>query len=172
MATEPIARSGHGNPPGSATQASNGDVAPPRMKVLCAWCLCEGKPGYLGECEPLEDPEVTHSICAGHRDQLLEGLRSRSFPDAAVLIVVGRNNSELYEHLRWSFAGVPGVKVIVDRRMDDRRSAQHHVTDDRRLLGTRRIRQGVLSPLGLYTTLRFAPRTIGSPDDLVGSHEQ
>jgi hypothetical protein len=127
------------------------------MKVLCAWCLSEGKPGYLGEREPLEDPEPTHGICAGHKDQLLETLPSRSFPDAAVLIVVRRNDTELYEHLQWSFARMRGVKVIVDRRVGGRRSAQHHVTDERRHLRTRRIRQGTLSPIGGYTVVRFTP---------------
>ena len=155
---EPHERSGHGNPPGSATQASNGDVAPPRMKVLCAWCLREGKPGDLGEREPLEDPGVTHSVCAVHRDQVLEALPSRSFPDAALLIVVGRNNAELYEHLRWSFAGVPDVKVIVDRRTEGRRSAQDPVSDDRRCVSTRRLRQGRISPVGGCTFVRFTPR--------------
>ena len=51
----------------------------PTMKVVCAWCLQEGKPGDLGEREPLEDGGLTHSICGGHRDQLLEDLPSRSF---------------------------------------------------------------------------------------------
>jgi hypothetical protein len=65
-----------------------GNIPLPTMKVICAWCLSEGKPGDLGEREPLEDPGVTHSICAGHTDQLLETLPSRSFPDSALLIVV------------------------------------------------------------------------------------
>jgi hypothetical protein len=72
----------------------------PTMKVVCAWCVREGKPGDLGEREPLEDPGVTHSICAGHRDQLLEDLPSRSFPDVAVLIVVRPNDTALFEHLQ------------------------------------------------------------------------
>ena len=133
-------------------------IALPTMKVVCAWCLHEGKPGDLGEREPLEDPGVTHSICAGHRDQLLEALPSRSFPDAALLIVVRRNDTALYEHLEWSFAGVPGVKVIVDRRTNDRRSAQDPVSDDRRRGDTRRLRPGRISPVGGYTVVRFTPR--------------
>jgi hypothetical protein len=128
------------------------------MKVVCAWCLREGKAGDLDEREPLADPGVTHSICEGHTDQLLEALPSRSFPDAALLIIVRRNDTALYEHLEWSFAGVPGVKVIVDRRTDDRRSAQDPVSGDRRRVRTRRIRQGRISPVGGYTVVRFTPR--------------
>jgi hypothetical protein len=128
------------------------------MKVVCAWCLHEGKPGDLGEREPLADGSVTHSICAGHTDQLLEALPSRSFPDAALLIVVRRNDTALFEHLEWTFAGVPRVKVIVDRRTDKRRSAQDPVRDDRRRVSTRRIRQGRISPVGGYTVVRFTPR--------------
>jgi peptidoglycan/LPS O-acetylase OafA/YrhL len=81
---------------------------------------------------------------------------SRSFPDAALVIVVRRNDTALYEDLEWSFAGVPSVKVIVDRRTDDRRSAQDPISDDRRRVSTRRIRQG--RTLGGYTVVRFTPQ--------------
>jgi hypothetical protein len=136
---------------------ANGSIAP-TVKVVCAWCLHEGKPGDLGEREPLEDEGLTHGICEGHRDQLLEGLPSRSFPDVAVLIIVRPNNTALFEHLQWSFAGVPGVKVIVDRRTDNRRSAQDPVSHDRRRVSTRRLRQGRISPVGGHTFVRFTPR--------------
>ncbi len=86
------------------------------MKILCAWCCREGQPGYLGEREPLENPEPTHGICAHHKVQFLESLPSRSFPDAELLIVVRRDNRALYEHLRRTLATMPRVKVIVDRR--------------------------------------------------------
>lgn len=127
------------------------------MKVLCAWCRREGKPGDLGEREPLEDPESTHGICADHTEQLLEALPSLSFPDAELLIVVRRNDTALHDILR-SFASVLGAKVIVDRRMGDRRSEQGPVTDERRRVRTRRIRQGTISPLGVYTAVRFTPK--------------
>jgi hypothetical protein len=133
------------------------------MKVVCAWCLREGKLGDLGEREPLKNPGVTHSICASHTDQLLETLPSRSFPEAALLIVVRRNDTALYEHLEWSFTAVPGVKVIADRRTADRRSAQDPVRDDRRRVSTRRVRQGRISPVGGYTVVRFTPKVSHSP---------
>jgi hypothetical protein len=126
------------------------------MKVVCAWCLQEGKPGDLGEREPLEDPTVTHSICARHVDQLLEDLPSRSFPDVAVLIVVRPNDTALFESLQGLLTGVPDVKVMVDRRTDDRRSAQDPVSDDRRRVSTRRLRQG--RTVGGCTVVRFTPR--------------
>ena len=128
----------------------------PTMKVVCAWCVREGKPGDLGEREPLEDPGVTHSICAGHRDQLLEDLPSRSFPDVAVLIVVLPNDSALFEHLQGLLTGMPGVKVIVDRRTDDRRSTQDPVSEDRRRVTTRRLRRG--RTVNGYTVVRFTPQ--------------
>jgi hypothetical protein len=65
------------------------------MKILCAWCLKEGKPGLMAECEPLDDPSETHAICPEHRLQVeaelqafrmkvredLEGLRKRQDED-------------------------------------------------------------------------------------------
>jgi hypothetical protein len=132
------------------------------MKVVCAWCILEGKPGDLGEREPFDDPQLTHSICASHTTQVLEALPSRSFPDAALLIVVRRNDTALYEHLTWSFGRVPGVKVIVDRRVGDRRSTYEPITGERRRLSTRRIRQGRDAPLGMFTAVRFTPNGIRS----------
>src|SRR2546422_1389984 len=102
------------------------------MKVICSLCEREGKPGYLGEREPLDNPEVTHGLCSPHTEQLLESIPSRSFPDAELLIVVRPNDTELYEYLQRSFAGVHHVKVIVERRGGDRRREQGLVTLDLR----------------------------------------
>ena len=133
------------------------------MKILCAWCHRDGKPAYLGEREPLENPGPTHGVCASHKEQFLESLPSRSFPDAELLIVVHRNYIALYEHFQRWFVGVPGVKVLVDRRATDRRSATCPVTDERRRVRTRRIRRGTISPHGNYTVVRFTPKVIHSP---------
>ena len=46
----------------------------PEMRILCAWCCHEGQPGYLGEREPLDNPEPTHGVCAYHKAQVLESL--------------------------------------------------------------------------------------------------
>ena len=91
-----------------------------------------------------------------HLDQLLKDLPSRSFPDLATLIVVRTNDTALFESLQGLFTGVPDVKVIVDRRTDDRRSAQDPVRDDRRRVSTRRLRQG--RTVGGCTVVRFTPR--------------
>ena len=119
------------------------------MRVLCAWCCREGQPGYLGEREPLDDPEPTHGVCPHHKAQLLESLPSRSFPEVELLVVVRRDRTLLYEQLTWLFAGTPHVKVIRDRR----------VTHEDRQERTRRIRTGTLSPLGDFTFVRFTPKT-------------
>jgi hypothetical protein len=37
------------------------------MKIVCAHCQAEGKPGILGEIEPQDDPTITYSICPEHR---------------------------------------------------------------------------------------------------------
>ena len=113
--------------------------------------------------EPLEDPGLTHGICADHKEQLLESMPSRSFPDAELLIVVHRNNITLYEHLQRWVAGAPAVKVLVDRRATDRRSATGPVADERRRVRRRRVRQGTLSPHGGYTVVRFTPKVGHSP---------
>ena len=118
-----------------------------RMKVVCASCEQEGKPSYLGEREPYDNPATTHGICSRHKEQALEALPSESFPDAEMLIVVRRNDTDLYEYLLQRFAGVPGVRVIPERRQPDR-------PVDERDRKERRIRQGTVSALG-YTVVRF-----------------
>jgi hypothetical protein len=113
--------------------------------------------------EPLENSALTHGICADHMEQFLESIPSRSFPDAELLIVVHRNNITLYEHLQRWVAGAPAVKVLVDRRATDRRSATGPVADERRRAKTRRIRQGTISPDADYTVVRFTPNVSHSP---------
>lgn len=127
------------------------------MKVICSLCEREGKPGYLGEREPLDNPAVTHGLCSPHTEQLLESIPSRSFPDAELLIVVRPNDTALHDYLQRAFAGLRGVKVIMERRAGDRRAAQYPVADERRLVRTRRIREGEVSSLG-YTVVRFTPK--------------
>ena len=116
------------------------------MRVLCAWCCREGQPGYLGEREPLDNPEPTHGVCPSHKAVLLESLPSRSFPEAETLIVVNPDDTLRYESLKRVFALMPHVKVILDRR----------VSDTPRVERTRRVRRGTL--LGGFTIVRFTPR--------------
>src|SRR5262249_57186366 len=92
-----------------------------KMLTLCAGCCRDGESGYPGEREPLDNPETTHGVCPSHKNQLLESLPSRSFPDTEVLIVVRREHIALYGQLEQVFAALPGVKVLLDRRGSDRR---------------------------------------------------
>jgi hypothetical protein len=117
------------------------------MKVVCAACEREGKPSYLGEREPYDNPAPTHGMCSRHQEQALEALPSRSFPDAEMLIVVRPNDTDLYEYLLRRFAGVRGVRVILERRQPKRPADEPQHKE-------RRIRQGTVSALG-YTVVRF-----------------
>jgi hypothetical protein len=45
------------------------------MKIVCAYCQAEGRPGVLGEMEPQEDPTVTYGICPEHRLRVEEEAR-------------------------------------------------------------------------------------------------
>ena len=129
-----------------------------RMKVVCAWCERERKRAYLGECEPYDNAATTHGICPRHKEQALEALPSQSFPDAEMLIVVRPNDTDLYEYLLQRFAGVPGLRVILERRQPD-------CAVDERECKERRIRQGTFSALG-YIVVRFKrkPPTQGVGD--------
>jgi hypothetical protein len=40
------------------------------MRVLCAWCVKEGKPALIGEKEPVADVSETHGLCPDHRKAL------------------------------------------------------------------------------------------------------
>jgi hypothetical protein len=51
-----------------------------------------------------------------------------------ILVVVGRDQAELYEYFRWGFGQTPGVEVVLDRRLGERRGRRngHGPADDRR----------------------------------------
>ncbi len=53
-------------------------------------------------------------------------------------MIVARDRADLYERLRKEFAGDRAVAVVLDRRVVDRRQAQHPVPDDRRHADRRR----------------------------------
>lgn len=38
------------------------------MKVVCAWCQREGKPGFIREVHPTVDQRVSHGICPSHSE--------------------------------------------------------------------------------------------------------
>jgi hypothetical protein len=78
-----------------------------------------------------------------------------------MLVVVDRENIELYVQLERVFLGVPGLKVLLDRRKSDRRSGPPLDGGGGRRRSTRRIRKGVISPLGGFTIVRFTPKAAG-----------
>jgi hypothetical protein len=126
------------------------------MRVICASCRVEGKSGDLGEKAPFDDPSETHGYCPRHAALLLAALPSLSFPDIELLLVVRRHDRTLFEYLQHRLDGVRGVKVILERRLGDRRRAVRERAPDRRRL-RRRLRLGQASSLG-YTVVRFRPR--------------
>jgi hypothetical protein len=129
------------------------------MVILCAWCRRDGESGYLGEREPLDNPGPTHGVCTPHKIQLLESLPSRSFPDAELVIIVRRENIGLSWQLERVFAGLSRVQVVLDRRGPERRAMPcPQLPKDRRRRSDRRIREGVTSPLGGFTIVRFTPK--------------
>jgi len=79
-----------------------------------------------------------------------------SFPDIELLIVVRRPDVQLFDYLQRRLEGVRGVKVILERRIGDRRRDARQRAPDRRRL-RRRLRLGQASSLG-YTVVRFRPR--------------
>jgi hypothetical protein len=126
------------------------------MRIICASCRVEGKSGDLGEKAPFDDPSETHGYCPRHAALLLAALPSLSFPDIELLIVVRRHDRTLFDYLQHRLEGVRGVKVILERRLGDRRRAVRERAPDRRRL-RRRLRLGQASSLG-YTVVRFRPR--------------
>jgi len=57
-----------------------------------------------------------------------------------IVIVVGRDQGGLYEYFRWGFGRTPGVEVVLDRRLGERRGRRngHGPSDDRRKTDRRR----------------------------------
>lgn len=123
------------------------------MKIICASCRVEGRSGVLGEKAPYDDLTETHGYCRRHSALLLASLPSMAFPDVDLLIVVRRSDQALFDYLQRRFAGVHGVKVLLERRAGDRRRAALIFSKDRRRL-ERRLRAGQVSSLG-YTIVRF-----------------
>ena len=126
------------------------------MRVICAWCQQEGRPGLLRVREPLEDTTDTHGICERHQQEVFEGFPSTSFPSTRWLFIVPSGDAARYEHLLKLLADVPGATVIIDRRHGERRRTPAPATPDRRRL-ERRVRRPEKNSLG-YALVRFALR--------------
>ena len=126
------------------------------MRAWCAWCQEEGKPGFLGERPPLDDPSDTHGICDQHRTMLLAALPQRPSTGPVrtfrrMLLVLDPEAVELYQYLTRSFAGLKGVEVILDRRRRGPREESATVDPP---VPNRRVHQGERHPVG-YTIVRL-----------------
>jgi hypothetical protein len=123
------------------------------MRVVCAWCRQEGRPGLLSEREPLDDPAETHGICHRHSGRVLQSVPSVSFPGVRLLVVVSPSEPRLLAYLEAAFATLPYVRVIQDRRRGERRVEAAPACADRRRR-ERRVRAPEMSLLG-YQLVRF-----------------
>jgi hypothetical protein len=97
------------------------------MVTVCAWCE-----RFLG---PREVPEVTHGIC--------EPCTARQRWAEPPVIVVARHRADIQAVLEHLLRGEPAVRVVIDRRMGDRRrSASAEVLTGGRRRGADRRRRG------------------------------
>ncbi len=101
------------------------------MKGWCAWCLKEGREGFLGEREPFEDPSPTHGICERHSRELLAQVGG-SAQILDTLLVVRPGDFALYELLALLVKELPYIGVIFDRRTGERRRTSRPLTLERR----------------------------------------
>ncbi len=82
------------------------------------------------------------------------------------LLIVARNEPELYEYLKQRFVGRPDVEVILDRRVGERRREQVATSSERRRGGDRRERPQVdedIKTLGFAVVPLPADRAPTSP---------
>ena len=79
--------------------------------------------------------------------------------------IVARDNPRLYEHLVRSFADVPDIEVIVDRRGSERRAARVRRMGRERRLRERRTDTRIQEELRLFgwAFVRVEPGVPGAP---------
>jgi hypothetical protein len=124
------------------------------MRVICAWCQKEGRPGLLRVREPVNDDSETHGICERHQQAIFETFPSTAFPSTRWLFIVPPGEAGRYHHLVQLLRDVTGATVILDRRRGERRRGLAAPPSDRRRL-ERRVRRPETSSLG-YALVRFA----------------
>jgi hypothetical protein len=79
------------------------------MIAVCAWCQ-----SYMGSKEPLDDPGITHGICAP--------CAMRQTLDGAPVLVVSPDRAGTIPLLNTLLRGSPDIAVVVDRRSGERRN--------------------------------------------------
>ena len=99
------------------------------MITVCAWCQ-----KFLGLKEPLSQADVSHGICAA--------CSARQHIDDFPVLVVSRSRTDTVPVLEGLLQSTPEIKIVVDRRVNDRRRsrASVDVPGGRRLLRDRRER--------------------------------
>jgi hypothetical protein len=99
------------------------------MVTVCAWCQ-----RFMGLKEPLSQADVSHGICPT--------CSARQHIDNFPVLVVSRARVDTLPVLEGLLQGMPEIRVVVDRRRNDRRR-QRPVLDvpgGRRMLRDRRER--------------------------------
>lgn len=99
------------------------------MVTVCAWCQ-----KFLGLKEPFSQADVSHGICTT--------CSARQHIDDFPVLVVSRSRVDTLPVLESLLKGTPEIKVVVDRRQNDRRRHRQgvDVPGGRRLLRDRRER--------------------------------
>ncbi len=99
------------------------------MITVCAWCQ-----KFLGLKEPLSQADVSHGICSA--------CSARQQIDDFPVLVVSRSRADTAPVLEGLLQSTPEIKIIVDRRLNDRRRSRPNVDvpGGRRLLRDRRER--------------------------------
>ena len=99
------------------------------MITVCAWCQ-----KFLGIKEPLSQGDVSHGICSA--------CSARQQIDDFPVLVVSRSRTDTVPVLEGLLQSSPEIKIVVDRRQNDRRRsrASVDVPGGRRLLRDRRER--------------------------------
>ena len=100
------------------------------MITVCAWC-----DRYLGG----HDAEITHGICAA--------CTARQHWHDTPVLVVSREREGLIPVLRHLLHGIPEVKIVLERRLDERRQAAVVPAGDDRRSGRDRRRRDDLALL-------------------------
>ncbi len=112
------------------------------MRVICASCRSEGRPGLIGERPPYDDPRETTGVCWRHKLQTLKRAQehepSGREPRVRFLVVVARHAADLLTQVSEQFLDDPRVQVLLDRRRGDRRKARALHQPDRRQRDRRR----------------------------------
>lgn len=112
------------------------------MRVICASCRSEGRPGLIGERPPYDDPRETTGVCWRHKLQTLRRAHERDpearEPRVRFLVIVARQAADLLTQVSEQFLDDPRVQVLLDRRRGDRRKARALHQPDRRQRDRRR----------------------------------